>query len=131
VGTAIFLAFLAFVLYLAVTAKSRSPAGRYRALARSGVRGRALVLSASKIESTAFINMDPYVVRSMTLEIEVAGRAPYQVTDSFAVPRGFVEAKPGASLDVAVHPHRPKRVAVLGPGGFSGPWLRTGPPRAF
>jgi hypothetical protein len=44
------------------------------------------------------------------------------------VPRGFVEPIPGSSLEVAVDPKNPRVLVVLGPGGFTGPWLRVGVP---
>jgi hypothetical protein len=67
----------------------------------------------------------------MTLEIEVQGVAPYVIQGMFQVPRGMVEPIPGSSLEVAVDRSNPGSVVVLGPGGFTGPWLNSGPPQPF
>jgi hypothetical protein len=57
--------------------------------------------------------------------------APYVIQGSFLIPRGVVDAIPGSSLEVAVDRANPNSVVVLGPGGFTGPWLNSGPPQPF
>jgi hypothetical protein len=69
--------------------------------------------------------------RGMTLDVEIPGRPPFIASGNFLVPRGIVEATPGASLELAVHPTNQSRIAVLGPGGFTGPWLNYGPPNSY
>jgi hypothetical protein len=34
-------------------------------------------------------------------------------------------------LELVVHPTDMSQVTVLGPGGFTGPWLSYGPPNAY
>jgi len=67
----------------------------------------------------------------MTLDVEIPGREPYVSTGDFLVPRGVAETIPGASLDVAVDARDQNQILVLGPGGFSGPWIRIGPPAPY
>ncbi len=104
---------------------------RIRALETSGVRGRALVLSSSFLTTSTTINGVRYEQRQMTLDIDIAGRAPYVTSGLFSIPRGMVEPVPGASLDVAVDPSDQNLLSVLGPGGFSGPWIRVGVPAPY
>jgi hypothetical protein len=47
------------------------------------------------------------------------------VNVNLLIPRGLVRAIPGDALDLRVDPSNPQSIAVLGPGGFTGPWLRT------
>ena len=100
-------------------------------LARRGIRGRGLVLSAFQMSNSVTLGGRRFERKQMTLDVEVPGRAPYVVSGQFLIPRGQVEAIPGASLEVAVDPSNPSQVAVLGPGGFTGPWLQLGPPNAY
>jgi hypothetical protein len=102
-----------------------------RPAAASGVRGRALVLTSSPNVSGTTVGGVRYERRAMTLEIELPGTAPYQLQGAFLVPRGLTEAIPGSSLDVSVSGTGPSDVTVLGPGGFSGPWLQRGPPQPY
>ena len=100
-------------------------------LTRSGVRGRALVLASSSVAVGFRWGMRRFERRAMTLEVEVPGREPFIVQGTYPVPRGLVEPIPGSSLDVAVDPRGTGQVAVLGPGGFTGPWLNVGPPQPY
>jgi hypothetical protein len=117
-----------FVLYLIIKAVSGGPG----ALEKNGIRGRALVLQSSQTTTEVMMGMRRYESRQMVLDIEIPGRAPYQLQGTFLIPRLLVEACPGSSLEVAVDKKNPNRIAVLGPGGFTGPWLRIGqPPNAY
>jgi hypothetical protein len=100
-------------------------------LARSGIRGRGLVLSSFQMSFGVTLGGRRFERKQMTLDVEIPGRPPYQVNGQFLVPRGQVEAIPGSSLEVAVDPSNPSQIAVLGPGGFTGPWLNLGPPNAY
>jgi hypothetical protein len=77
------------------------------------------------------INGRRFERRTMTLDVEIPGRAPFITNGVFLVPRGIVEATPGSSLELAVHPTKMSQIAVLGPGGFTGPWLNFGPPNTY
>ena len=110
---------------------SSGPAAQYLALEKKGVRARGLVLACDRTSLGLTANGRRFEKWTMTLDIEVPGREPYLSTGNFLVPRGVVETLPGASLDVAVNPSKPHQIAVLGPGGFTGPWLRVGPPAPY
>jgi hypothetical protein len=128
---AIVLGFLVLVFFVILAALKGGVAGSYDRLASAGLRGRALVLGASQMVTGVTLNGRRFQRRQMVLEIEIEGREPYEVSGTFLVPRGLIEPIPGSSLDVAVDRGVPSRVAVLGPGGFSGPWLRTGIPQPY
>jgi hypothetical protein len=106
-------------------AAPRSPARQ------SALQGRGLVLESTSVGTGVTMNGRRFDRRIMTLEIEVAGMAPYVVQGPFLVPRGQVEVIPGASLELSVAGLRASDVTVLGPGGFTGPWLNAGPPRGY
>ena len=128
-GLLIFVLFMGFVVFLVrvQTAQLRA----FDRLSAKGRRGRALVLSSFRNATGVTLGGRRFQRRQMTIEIDISGQAPYEVTNTFLVPRGMVEPFPGCSLDVAIDPANPQSVAVLGPGGFSGPWLRIGPPAAY
>jgi|HubBroStandDraft_5_1064220.scaffolds.fasta_scaffold834700_1 hypothetical protein len=100
-------------------------------LARRGIRGRGLVLSSFQMSFGVTLGGRRFERKQMTLDVEIPGRPPYQINGQFLIPRGQVEAIPGSSLEVAVDPSNPSQIAVLGPGGFTGPWLNLGPPNAY
>ena len=100
-------------------------------LARRGIRARGLVLTSLQMSNSVTLGMRRFERRTMTLDVEIPGRAPYVVSGQFLLPRGQAEAIPGSSLELAVDPSNPNQIAVLGPGGFTGPWLRIGPPNAY
>jgi hypothetical protein len=100
-------------------------------LARKGLRARGLVLSCNQMSTAVTINGRRFERRTMTLDVEIPGRAPFITNGVFLVPRGIVEATPGSSLELAVHRTNMSQIAVLGPGGFTGPWLNFGPPNTY
>ncbi len=133
-GAFVFLMIIAlfFVLPLVLKASGRAAQlGGYDRLASRGLRGRALVLTAWSMAPGVTIGARRFERRQMTLDVEVEGRPPYEVSGQFLVPRGVVEPIPGASLDVAVDPGNPSNLVVLGPGGFTGPWLNLGAPQPY
>jgi hypothetical protein len=83
------------------------------------------------VSSGVTMNGRRFESRRMTLDVEIPGRPPFVATGTFLVPRGIVEALPGSSLELMVHPTNSSQITVLGPGGFTGPWLRYGPPNAY
>jgi hypothetical protein len=130
VGTLVVFAIIAFLVFYGGSAGSRR-VKRLMALETRGVRGRGLVLSCSFLSQGSTVNGQRYETRTMSLDVEIPGREPYVATGAFLIPRGLVETVPGASLDLAVDRSNKNLIAVLGPGGFSGPWLRVGPPAAY
>ena len=89
------------------------------------------MLSSFQMSNAVTIGQRRFERRTMTLDIEIPGRAPYVVSGQFLIPRGQCEAIPGSSLEVAVDRSNPSQLAVLGPGGFTGPWMRLGPPNVY
>jgi hypothetical protein len=105
-----------------------SATGPYTA---QGLRARGLVLTSNRVSSGVTVNGRRFEQRSMTLDVEIPGRPPFVASGTFLVPRGIVEALPGSSLDLDVHPTNMSQITVLGPGGFTGPWLNFGPPNSY
>jgi hypothetical protein len=127
-------AVLIFVVIFLIKQSSRNlltSAAAIDRLARKGIRGRGLVLSAFQMSNGVTLGGRRFERKQMTLDVEIPGRPPYQINGQFLVPRGQAEAIPGSSLEVAVDPSNPSQIAVLGPGGFTGPWLNLGPPNAY
>jgi hypothetical protein len=100
-------------------------------LAAKGLRARGLVITSNNLSFGVTIGGRRFERRTMTLDVEIPGRAPFIMNGTFLVPRGIVEATPGTSLELAVNPSDPTKIAVLGPGGFTGPWLNFGPPNTY
>jgi hypothetical protein len=96
-----------------------------------GLQARGLVLTSDRVSSGVTVNGRRFEQRRMTLDVEIPGRPPFVTTGVFLVPRGIVEALPGSSLELAVHPTNMNQITVLGPGGFTGPWLNYGPPNSY
>lgn len=125
----IIVAFFAFVMSKAASnAKGAVTIDRVR---QGGVPGRGLVLASSFISVGVTVGMRRFEQRQMTIEVEVYGQQPYVIQGTFMVPRGLVEPIPGSSLELAVDSGNPNQIAILGPGGFTGPWLQLGPPQSF
>jgi hypothetical protein len=130
-GFVVFVMFF-IVIFLVKMASSRAlGVGDYDRLTQYGVRGRALVLASTNIAVGFRIGMRRFERRAMTLEVEVPGREPFIAQGTYPVPRGLVEPIPGSSLEVAVDARGTGQIAVLGPGGFTGPWLNVGPPQPY
>jgi hypothetical protein len=130
VGAIIPFIIFVFIFVIVAITKSAAASGRNR-LAQSGLRGRGLVLASSQTATNTRVGFQRFEQRQMTLEIEVQGVQPYVIQGIFMVPRGLVDAIPGSSLEIAVDRSNPSSVVVLGPGGFTGPWLNTGPPQPY
>lgn len=116
-------------------AAANTTASGFDKLSANGIPARGLVLSSSRLSVGVTLNSGftarRFEKRTMTLDVEIPGRAPYMCTGDFLIPRGLVEATPGTSLELAVDPRNPNNVVVLGPGGFTGPWLNLGPPQPY
>jgi hypothetical protein len=101
-------------------------------MAAAGFPARGLVLQSSLIPTrTMSMNGRRFEVRTMTLDIEMQGRPSVVVSGDFTLPRGVVEPIPGALLEISFDPSNPQNLVVLGPGGFTGPWLRQGVPPMY
>jgi hypothetical protein len=106
-------------------------AARRRTLSPRGLAARGLVLTCDRLSTNVTVNGRRFENRRMTLDVEIPGRPPYQATGTFLVPRGIVEALPGSSLELVVDPSNMAQISVIGPGGFTGPWLSYGPPNSY
>jgi hypothetical protein len=122
---------LLFALIIFSSSAASRKTRRFLALETKGLRGRGLVLSCVQLGTGVTLNGRRFEKRTMTLDVEIPGREPYVSTGDFLMPRGVAETIPGASLDIAVDPRNPNQILVLGPGGFSGPWLRVGAPAPY
>lgn len=128
-----FCAFIGIPILIAIV-KAMSPNAGARGFDRLAARGtpaRGLVLQSSMLATNVRMNMRRFEQRQMTLDVEIPGQAPYQCSGTFLIPRGLVEAIPGASLELSVDPRNPQRIVVTGPGSFTGPWLNLGPPNPY
>ena len=125
----IIVAFIAFVMSKA--AGNASGVGALDRVRQSGVPARGLVLASSVVSTGVTVGFRRFEQRPMTIEVEVYGQAPYVIQGTFMVPRGLVEGIPGSSLELSVDPRNPNQIAILGPGGFTGPWLQLGPPQSY
>jgi hypothetical protein len=88
-----------------------------------GILARGLVLQADPVATEAMFRGKRCERRYVTLDVEVAGQAPYQTRLNLRVPH-IVEALPGATLDLRVHPSDPDDVEILGPAGACD-WLNA------
>jgi len=89
------------------------------------VFARGLVLSANASSRGVRQSGQSYELRRAVVDVEIPGREPYVVEVTLRFPRGLVRAAPGDALDLSVDSGDPRSMVVLGPGGFTGPWLRT------
>jgi hypothetical protein len=107
------------VVFLAIVfmARAGQRSGRAGLLMR-GIPARGLILSASRTATDATVGGQRFEVRSVVLDVEVAGKAPYEVSLSAMFPR-ICEALPGATLDLRVDPVKPDNITVIGPAGAS------------
>jgi hypothetical protein len=65
--------------------------------------------------------------RSVTIDVEIPGRQPYEVTTIPLIPINLVrDVLPGATVELRVDPKNPSTMAIIGPGtGFVQAALRT------
>ncbi len=101
-------------------------------LQKLGVPARGILLEVkpTALSSTPVMRgLGRVEMRSMRLDVEIDGRAPYEVSTVVMVPSNMArDALPGAIVELRVDPKAQGNVAIVGPGiGFSGGPL-TGPP---
>lgn len=125
-GLVFLIIFVAIVVFSLVSSrKTLQPARDFDRVSSSGVPARGLILQAARFSTITTLGGRKFDKRSVTIDIEVYGAAPYVLTVDLLIPRGLVRALPGDTLELRVDPKDPNQIAVLGPGGFTGPWLRT------
>jgi hypothetical protein len=82
------------------------------------VLARGLILRASASSAETTYRGQRFELRDLTLDVEVPGQAPYEISVTARVPR-IVEALPGATLDLSLDPASPNDLEILGPAGAS------------
>jgi len=118
-----FAVLLVIFIVLVLLGRAGQRGGRSALLAR-GVPARGLILSANRTSSDVTYGGQRFEVRALVLDVEVPGKAPYEVSLNAMIPR-ICEALPGATLDLQVDPAKPNNLAIVGPAGSS-QWLGAG-----
>jgi len=90
-------------------------------LMTSGLPARGLVVRAASTGRAMMLNGQRFQVRNVLLDVEVQGRAPYEIGLDALFPR-MCESFPGTALDLRVDPANPANVAIVGPAGSSA-WI--------
>lgn len=95
-----------------------------------GVPGRGILLVVAPTATRQLVGGQPYEVRQMTLDVEVPGKPPYEVSCSPLYPANLSgDMLPGATVELRVDPKNPQSIAIVGPGvGFAAAGLLTTPP---
>jgi preprotein translocase subunit SecG len=118
----LFVIFVVIVLIVRSQGGGGGLGGRSGLLAR-GLHARGIILQADQLATETSYMGQRFEVRNLTIDVEVPGRDPYVVTLRPMIPR-IVEALPGATLDLRVHPSNPNNVEIVGPAGASD-WIRA------
>jgi hypothetical protein len=112
-------------MYVVAARAGKSGNARTRVL-RNGTDARGIILSADRTASSkTTLNGVRYESRAIRLDIEVPGRAPYELSLTPLIPR-ICDAFPGSTLDLRVDPADPSNIAILGPAGSVG-WMNAMP----
>src|SRR5215470_2590962 len=90
-------------------------------LMSSGLPARGLVVRAASTARGMLVNGQRFQVRNVLLDVEVQGRAPYEIAVDALFPR-MCESFPGTALDLRVDPTNPANLAIVGPAGSSA-WI--------
>ena len=114
---------LVFIVVVLVIVLGKGAVGGYDRLISSGTPARGILLSVTSYSnrvqgSTA---QRRFVSRSVTIDVEVPGNPPYEVTTDLIIPSNLDrDILPGATVELRVDPRNPSRMAIVGPGaGFS------------
>ena len=127
--------FVIFVFVKAVSSSSsRSPfdptqyglasgtSDDYGVLVQTGIPARGILLwvnrTATKVPT---YNRVAFEQRGMLIDVEIPGRAPYEVNTVSFVPVNLSrDVLPGCTVELRVDPNDPSRIAIVGPGvGFA------------
>jgi hypothetical protein len=104
--------FVIFIVVVLVVRAQKQASG----LVPSGLRAHGIILQADQFSTETSYLGQRFELRRLTLDVEVPGRAPYEVSITPRIPR-IVEALPGATLDLRVDPSNPQNIQVIGPAG--------------
>ncbi|HEY4057923.1 MAG TPA: hypothetical protein VGM39_15015 [Kofleriaceae bacterium] len=120
-GAFVFLVVIAFIWLIVASANS----GGYQSVVKNGVPGKGILLAVAATPSgTLGVGLNKVERRSVTIDIEVAGKPPYEVQAVVLVPLNLVrDVLPGATVEVRV---AKQTIAIVGPGvGFNNGLLLT------
>lgn len=119
---------LVFVAWVLIAGSKAGAQGQYASLLASGIPGRGILLSVSRTSlGTVGTGLSRYQLRAVTIDVEVAGRRPYEVSVTALIPMNLVrDVLPGATVELRVDPKDPTKLAIVGPGvGFNAASLLT------
>lgn len=110
-------------------ATGSSPTQRgYQKLLSNGLPARGILLSvANRSYGSVGVGMFKFQQRTVTIDVEVGGQAPYEVMVNALIPLNLVrDVLPGATVELRVDPNDPSNIAIVGPGvGFNAATLMT------
>jgi hypothetical protein len=79
-------------------------------------KGILLVVSPTPDRTTG-VGASKRQMRTVTVDIEVAGRPPYEITTQLAIPMNLVgDVLPGATVELRVDPNDRTNIVLVGPG---------------
>lgn len=114
------------VVWIVVAAAKTSGTAGYKRLAASGTPARGILLEVSPIAGQSVgIGLNKLQSRQVTIDIEVPGQPPYELSTTLLVPLNLVrDILPGATVELRVG--RRNQIVVVGPGvGFNASTLIT------
>ncbi|HET9992681.1 MAG TPA: hypothetical protein VFQ65_29305 [Kofleriaceae bacterium] len=114
------------VIWIIAAAAKASGSASYTRLARSGTPARGILLAVASTPGTSVgIGLNKLQSRQVTIDIEVPGQPPYELTTTLLIPLNLVrDVLPGATVELRVGSRN--QVVVVGPGvGFTASTLMT------
>ncbi len=108
-----------------------NPATRFDRLSTVGIPARGILLAVAQRPSGMVGPIGRrFQARSIRIDIEIPGRAPYEVGSLAWIPMNCVrDVLPGATVELRVDPQKPNSFMIVGPGvGFAPPIVPTAPP---
>ena len=112
-----------FFVIFAFVGAIKGGGGGYQGLVKNGVAARGILLAVDRvgIKQPGQLGKVRYEKRGMTIDVEIPGRAPYEVTTVSFVPTNLSrDVLPGCTVELRVNPRNPNQIAIVGPGvGFA------------
>ena len=127
-GAAVGVLVLFLIIIIVSASKGGGGVGKYNSLLNRGIPGRGILLGVSSFAAGKVgIGLNKYQQRAVTMDVEIPGRPPYEVSVTVLVPLNLVrDVLPGATVEVRVDPRDPTQIAIVGPGvGFNSSLLLT------
>lgn len=119
--------FVVLVIIVSALASSGSATGQYDKLIRNGTPARGILLQVAAQGTKAGTAARRFEMRQVQIDVEIAGRPPYETNANVAIPINLVrDVLPGATVELRVDPNNTTRIAIVGPGtGLVQQALRT------